>query len=56
MSERRMKLLEHEGGALERETARLQISVSAMRDAVGREHAELWRAVEMAEKLASGRD
>ncbi|KAK1757884.1 hypothetical protein QBC47DRAFT_459325 [Echria macrotheca] len=53
MSERRVMLLEHEGGALERETAKLQISVSAMREAVAREQRELERAVEMAERLSS---
>ena len=51
MSQRRMKLLEHEHGALERETQQLQINMKLMRDAVAREQLDLENAVDRAEML-----
>ncbi|KAK0730975.1 hypothetical protein B0H67DRAFT_548815 [Lasiosphaeris hirsuta] len=53
MSQRRIKLLEHEHGALERETQQLQVNIGIMRDAVMREHMGLEDAVSRAEKLSS---
>ncbi|KAK3362347.1 hypothetical protein B0T25DRAFT_4338 [Lasiosphaeria hispida] len=53
MSQRRIKLLEHEHGALERETQQLQVNIGIMRDAVMREHIGLEDAVSRAEKLSS---
>ncbi|KAK3300721.1 uncharacterized protein B0H64DRAFT_381615 [Chaetomium fimeti] len=41
MSQRRMMLLDHEQGALERETQRLQVNLSLMREAARREKAGL---------------
>lgn len=52
MSERRMRLIEHEGGALERETARMQRNITAMREVISREQRELERAVAMAERMS----
>jgi len=52
MSERRMRLIEHEGGALEREAVRMQQNIAAMRDAISREQNELERAVAMAERMS----
>ncbi|KAH6650403.1 hypothetical protein F5144DRAFT_556086 [Chaetomium tenue] len=40
MSQRRMMLMDHEHGALERETQRLQVNLSLMREAARREQAE----------------
>lgn len=41
MSQRRMMLMDHEHGALERETQRLQVNLSLMREAAKREQAGL---------------
>lgn len=53
MSQRRMKLLEHEHGALERETEQLQVNIRIMREAVEREHLGLEDAVSRAERMSS---
>ncbi|KAK3382750.1 hypothetical protein B0T24DRAFT_602440 [Lasiosphaeria ovina] len=52
MSQRRIMLIEHERGALERETQKLQVNIGRMREAVSREEASLRDAVLKAESLA----
>ncbi|KAK0734533.1 hypothetical protein B0T26DRAFT_75117 [Lasiosphaeria miniovina] len=52
MSQRRIMLIEHERGALERETQKLQVNIGRMREAVNREEANLRDAVLKAESLA----
>ncbi|KAK0748364.1 hypothetical protein B0T21DRAFT_324011 [Apiosordaria backusii] len=51
MSQRRLLLLDHERGALERETQKLQDNLALMREAAAREHGELKEAVRRAERL-----
>jgi hypothetical protein len=55
MSQRRLMLLDHERGALERETQRLQVNIGSMREAIARQQAGLEDAVARAERLASSR-
>jgi len=56
LSQRRMMLLDHEQGALERETQRLQVNMGRMREAVAREQAEQDAAAHRAGKWASRSD
>lgn len=49
-------LLDHEQGALERETQRLQVNMGRMREAVAREQAEQDEAAHRAGKWASRSD
>ncbi|KAK0663908.1 hypothetical protein QBC41DRAFT_329101 [Cercophora samala] len=51
MSQRRLLLLDHERGALERETQKLQDNLALMREAAAREHGQLKEAVRKAERL-----
>lgn len=51
MSQRRLLLLDHERGALERETQKLQDNLALMREAAAREHGQLKEAVKKAERL-----
>lgn len=53
MSQRRMKLLEHEHGALERETQKLQANIGQLREAITHETRQLEVALEKAERLSS---
>ncbi|KAK4195893.1 hypothetical protein QBC40DRAFT_343123 [Triangularia verruculosa] len=55
MSQRRLLLLDHERGALERETQKLQDNLALMREAAAREHGQLQKAVRKAEKLNARR-
>lgn len=56
MSQRRMMLLDHEQGALERETRKLQVNIGRMREAVARDKAEQEEAADRAGKWASRSD
>ncbi|GAB1310722.1 hypothetical protein MFIFM68171_00932 [Madurella fahalii] len=51
MSQRRLMLLDHERGALERETQRLQANIGLMRETIARQQAGLEDAVTRAERL-----
>ncbi|KAK4224776.1 hypothetical protein QBC38DRAFT_484601 [Podospora fimiseda] len=51
MSQRRLMLLDHERGALERETQKLQVNLGLMRESVARQHSELQEAISKAERL-----
>jgi len=53
MSQRRMKLLEHEHGALERETQKLQANIGQLREAITQETRQLEVALQKAERLSS---
>ncbi|KXX75690.1 hypothetical protein MMYC01_208301 [Madurella mycetomatis] len=53
MSQRRLMLLDHERGALERETQKLQVNIGLMRETIARQQAGLEDAVRRAEKLGS---
>ncbi|KAK0657041.1 hypothetical protein B0T16DRAFT_400779 [Cercophora newfieldiana] len=53
MSQRRMKLLEHEHGALERETQKLQANIGQLRDAITEETKQLEVALAKAERLSA---
>ncbi|KAK4454542.1 hypothetical protein QBC34DRAFT_391985 [Podospora aff. communis PSN243] len=53
MSQRRMKLLEHEHGALERETLKLQANIGQLREAITQETRQLELALEKAERLSA---
>lgn len=51
MSQRRLMLLDHERGALDRETQKLQVNIGLMREQVAKQHSELQEAISKAEKL-----
>ncbi|KAK3989889.1 hypothetical protein QBC44DRAFT_326275 [Cladorrhinum sp. PSN332] len=51
MSQRRLMLLDHERGALERETQKLQVNIGLMRETVARQHSELQEAISKADRL-----
>ncbi|KAK4167114.1 hypothetical protein QBC43DRAFT_286032 [Cladorrhinum sp. PSN259] len=51
MSQRRLMLLDHERGALDRETQKLQVNIGLMRESVARQHSELQEAISKAERL-----
>lgn len=53
MSQRRLMLLDHERGALERETQKLQANIGLMRETIARQQAGLEDAVRRVEKLGS---
>jgi hypothetical protein len=48
-----MQLLEHEHGALERETQKLQANIGQLRDAITQETQQLRVALAKAERLSS---